>query len=246
MASLFALESEIRSIAKPGVDHAVAHLKLQWWRDEIRRLELGEPRHPRTQAAMHAAPQAGPAWRPLQDLLSSIELDLASSTYETEDELDRYLGLAAGLQRAMTSALHGGPPGHALAQFACAAGEAVRGIEIMRDLRRDVSDGRVYLPLSWLATEGVAHAELRAPVLGPAPRRCLARLAVKLRDRWRLALRSLADVDAQALRGQRVLGELHVALLDRIEKRQFDVGNARVELGPGQGLWTAWRAARRH
>ena len=246
MAALLALETELRSIADARVDHAVAHLKLQWWRDEVQRLERGEPRHPLTRALLHQAPLAGPAWRPLQDLLSSVELDLASTTYETESELDAYLRLADGLQRAMTTAVHGGPGGQALERFARAAGQLVRGVEIIRDLRQDALQGRIYLPLSWLAAEDIAHDELSRPALGAAPRRCLARLAIKSRERWREALGLLGDADSEALRGQRVLGELHVALLGGIEGSQFDVGHDRVELGPVRRLWTAWRAARRH
>ncbi len=64
VAAAFALQAELRPIADARVDHGVAHLKLQWWREEIQRLEQGQPRHPLTQAALASA-GAGPGWRPL-------------------------------------------------------------------------------------------------------------------------------------------------------------------------------------
>lgn len=244
LAALFALEVELRSIADSRVDHAVAHLKLQWWREEFLRLEQGQPRHPLTQAARNAAPSASSAWRPMQDLLSSLELDLACSTYESEEELDRYLVLADGLQRAM-AAVHRPDEAH-IERFASAAGQATRGVEIICDLRRDAMDGRIYLPLAWLDAEGIDHNELRAENASPGVRRCLARLAAKSREQSKRAQEALIESDFAALRGQIIFLELHKALLDQIEREQFEVGRRRIGLGAIQSLWMAWRAAWKH
>ena len=42
-----------------------------------------------------------------------------------------------------------------------------------------------------------------------------------------------------------VLGALHLRLLDRIAARDFDVATSRIDLGPIEKPWTAWRAARK-
>ncbi|MGB5132950.1 MAG: squalene/phytoene synthase family protein [Steroidobacteraceae bacterium] len=243
VAAALALDAELRPIAHARAEHGVAHLKLQWWREEVQRLEQGVPRHPLTQAALAAA-GAGMGWRPFQDLLTSLELDLASSTYETEAELDRYLALAAGPQRAMAQLLV--PSNDRVAQFAGAAGQCIRGIEIIRDLRQDAAHGRIYLPLAWLEGEGIDHAELRAARLGVGLVRCLARLAEISREQGRRAREAVSGGEYAALRGQKVLLALHLALLDRIERRRFDVARQRHSLSPMLGLWTAWRAARQH
>lgn len=244
VAVAFALEMELRSIPDARVDHGVAHLKLQWWREEFLRLEQGRPRHPLTQSALNAAPDAGSAWQPMQDLLSSLELDLACATYETEAELDRYFALADGLQRVVAAVP--GPTDARVERFASATGQAARGIEIIRDLRKDAVDGRVYLPLAWLDAEGIDHNELRAESMSPGARRCLTRLAAKLREQSQRARQALIESDFAALRGQIVFLGLHTALLDQIEREQFEVGRRRHMLGPMQSLWTAWRVARQH
>lgn len=244
VAAIFALETELQSIADARVDHAVAHLKLQWWREEFLRLEQGQARHPLTQAAQAAAPDAGTAWRPVQDLLSGLELDLACATYETEAELERYLALADALHRAMAAAQGTTDARHD--RFASAVGQAVRGIEMIRDLRQDSVNGRIYLPLEWLDAEGVEHRELRAESPSPGIRRCLARLATRSREQYRMAASAWNETDARELRGHWVLLALHIKLLNLIEHAQFEVGRRRLALGPVQGLWTAWRAARQH
>ena len=244
LAAAFALEVELRSIVASRVDHGVAHLKLQWWREEFLRLEQGQPRHPLTQAARSAAPDASSAWRPMQDLLSSLELDLACATYESEDELDRYLALADGMQRAM-AAVHR-PDDTRLERFASAVGQAARSVEIICDLHQDAMDGRIYLPLTWLDAEGIDHHELRAENTSPGVRRCLARLAARSREQSQQAREALIESDFAALRGQIVFLQLHQALLDQIEREQFDVGRRHITLSSMQSLWTAWRAARQH
>lgn len=241
VAAAFALEAELRRIADARADHGVAHLKLQWWREELERLELGQPRHPLTQAALAAA-GAGPGWRPFQDLMSSLELDLASSTYESPAELDRYFALAAGSQRAVARLL--APSDERVERFAGAAGRSIRAIEVMRNLRRDATQGRIYMPLAWLDAEGVDHDSLRAGQLSDGVSRCLARLAEAAREQGHRARDTLAGGEPPILRGHKILLELHLALLDRMERGQFEAGLQ--SLGPMKSLWTAWRAARQH
>ncbi len=138
------------------------------------------------------------------------------------------------------------PADERVARIAGAAGECIRGIEIIRDLRQDAMNGRVYLPLAWLDAEAVDHAELRGKQYGPGVVRCLARLAEKSREQGRMALEALARGNVEVLRGLTVLLGLHLAQLNRIERRQFQVGRQRQSLGPMRSLWTAWRAARQH
>lgn len=220
LRALLALEPELRSIASAHIDHGVAHLKLQWWREEIQRLAEGAPRHPLTRAIQQAAPEARSASLPLQDLLSAVELDLARASFASAAELDRYFDLADGLQRALVAAIHAPHPPDCVTQFASAIGQAVRGVEIIRDRRQDVLPGRTGLqPES---------------------------LAARSRDQWRRAQAAIAGGDFAALRGQRVYGALHIALLDHIERGQFHDGGSPAELGSVKCLWTAWRTARQH
>jgi hypothetical protein len=48
LAALYALDHELARITHAGIDHGVAHTKLNWWRLEVDRLSLGEAAHPVT------------------------------------------------------------------------------------------------------------------------------------------------------------------------------------------------------
>src|ERR1700719_2355357 len=52
--ALFGIEREISASLRPGLDHQVAHSRLQWWREECERAALGRPVHPLTRALVDA------------------------------------------------------------------------------------------------------------------------------------------------------------------------------------------------
>lgn len=218
LALLFQLESELRSIVISPRDHGVAHLKLQWWREEIGRLTAGVPRHPLTEALARAAPRAPAAWAPLDDFLTSLELELAAVAIDDDAELGRFLALADGHARAMALSLDSAP-GSGLEALGADLGQAIRGVQIVSD---------------WCAT----------PMDEPR-RGAVMRLAAQTRLRWARASAALTDSRLASLRGLRVLGELHLAALGRLEEAAFQPGTRR-ELPMMQSLWTAWRAARQH
>jgi hypothetical protein len=77
LATLLALADEISS--RPGLDHSVAHARLDWWRAEAARFSRGEPQHPWLRTL---APPPGAAQCPeLAALVDAAAIDLASATF---------------------------------------------------------------------------------------------------------------------------------------------------------------------
>jgi hypothetical protein len=50
----------------------------------------------------------------------------------------------------------------------------------------------------------------------------------------------------ETLRGLRVLGQVHMVMLDRMQSENYRVPVRSDGLPAIQRLWTAWRAARQH
>jgi hypothetical protein len=78
LTTLLALADEISAGAGRGLDHGVAHVRLDWWRAEAERYARGEPQHP----WLRARPLHDSAGDPLQLqlLVEAAALDLASET----------------------------------------------------------------------------------------------------------------------------------------------------------------------
>src|SRR5882724_3097231 len=103
--ALFGIEREIFESLRPGLDHHVAHSRLQWWREECERAAAGRPVHPLTRALVDAVTGTGggagalssvklraglPQLAGLCGLVDLAVWDLAGATFETRRELTAY------------------------------------------------------------------------------------------------------------------------------------------------------------
>lgn len=74
LRALLALEAEVRTSARPGLEHAIAHVRLEWWQGEAERTLAGRATHPLTRELSAAI---APAHLDLAPLLHSTQLELA-------------------------------------------------------------------------------------------------------------------------------------------------------------------------
>jgi len=77
LATLLALANEISAGATRSLDHAVAHIRLDWWRGETERYARGEPQHPWLRALLAQDPGRR---LNLQRLVEAAAVDLATET----------------------------------------------------------------------------------------------------------------------------------------------------------------------
>ena len=77
LATLLALADEISAGAARGLEHSVAHVRLDWWRGEAERYARGEPQHPWLRAL--AQDPAGRRLQ-LQPLVEAAAADLATQS----------------------------------------------------------------------------------------------------------------------------------------------------------------------
>ncbi len=77
LATLLALANEISAGATRRLDHALAHVRLDWWRGEAERYARGEPQHPWLRALLAQDPDRR---LNLQRLVEAAATDLATDT----------------------------------------------------------------------------------------------------------------------------------------------------------------------
>jgi 15-cis-phytoene synthase len=241
--AMYVIDAEIRESAQ-SVNHDVAHTRLQWWRGEVDRLINGNPQHPATRTLHEHAAVDSLSYAKLHELLAAADMDLARMTYANLRELRAYCSRSGGATQELIAAQLAGPEPLDDAHRASAnrLGIGIRLSEIVRDLRQDAYDGRIYLPLDHLDQHELEQDDLRAREIHPRLRQALA----SFRDSIRADLdTSTGQPHASRLRPILVLAALHRRLLDRIAARNYDVAAERIELGPIEKPWIAWRAARK-
>jgi 15-cis-phytoene synthase len=240
--AFYAFEAELRDTL--GASHDIAHIRLQWWNDELTLLADGRPRHPVTIALAPAIEQRPADLARLRGLTRAAALDLACNTYADWAELEGYCVEGAGaLQEAIASALTApSEPHEAERRFAQRLGAAVRQAEMLRDFGHDMRRGLLYLPMSALTGAGLDPHSVPDHPGDPA----LASLLVGWQTRLAREIEALpALLDARQRSRQAhgiVLAALHRRLLARIRLDGSGL-TVRADLPPITRLWTAWRAA---
>jgi phytoene synthase len=241
LCALYVIDAEIRESAQ-SANHDVAHTRLQWWRAEIDRLVNGNPQHPATRILNDAAGTDRASFAKLHETLVAADMDLARMTYSNMRELRAYCSRSGGaIQELMAAQLLAPLPlDEATRATANRIGIGVRQSEILRDLRQDAYAGRVYLPQDQLTAHKVTLEDLREREVAPRLKAALR----EYRDAVAEELQTALTAVSAPLRPLAVLAALHRSLLKRIAARDFDVATARVELGPIEKPWVAWRTAR--
>lgn len=241
LLALYVIDAEIRESAL-SVNHDVAHTRLTWWRAEIDRLVNGSPQHPATRLLNDSSVDRA-SFAKLHEIMAAADMDLARMTYSNMRELRAYASRSRGaIQEVMAALLVAPTPLDELARAtANRLGVCVRQSEMLRDLRQDAYDGRVYLPQDCLTEHKVSLEDLRARDVAPHVKAALREFKEAVQQDLQSALASVSA----PLRPLAVLGALHGRLLQRIAARDYNVAQSRIDLGPIEKPWVAWRAARR-
>ena len=101
---------------------------------------------------------------------------------------------------------------------------ALQLTNILRDVKKDLARGRLYIPLDDLARFGVHRGH--APRTTPRRRtcaRCCAHQGARARDYYGRATRGLPTDDARRLMAAEIMCAIYQAILAEIELRDYDV-----------------------
>jgi len=240
LAALCGIEREIGTSLRPGIDHHVAHTRLQWWREECARCAAGHPLHPLTRELRIHLEQLAPgsgansALAGLSGLVDTAAWDLASATFERRQELTAYCRRWAGAMVAPLAAADTD-----LSDF----GAALCELHLLGQLAGDARVGRLRIPLDELERAAVAPQALATP---PWP----LELAAIVRARHQASRRQLAEAVAglspgmqQSARGLLVWAALAWQASLRGE-RALPHAPAASLASAAAANWRAWRAAR--
>lgn len=224
-------------------DKAGAVLNL---RDRLELVYAGTPRNAPADRAFAAIVEDFEMPRALPEaLLEGLAWDAMDRRYQTLSELKDYSARVASAVGVMMCVLMGVRDAHALAR-AADLGLAMQLTNIARDIGEDAEEGRLYLPLDWLAEEGV-DPELF--LLNPKPSREIRALTRRLvMEARRLYVRADAGVTGLPLdcrTGIYAAGRIYGGIGDVVERSGFDSISSRARTGKAAKLrWLVGSAVR--
>jgi 15-cis-phytoene synthase len=197
------------------------------WRAELAAcFEGGTPRTSQGAALVPVIQRFDLSRAPFEALIDGVEMDLVPRRYETFGELYEYCIRVASAVGLMCIEIFGYRDA-AAKQYATDLGVALQLTNILRDVRGDLERGRLYIPLEDLRAHGCTEQEIgREAAAGhlrsAAVRALLRQQAARAREYYRRADRARPR-EASGLVAAEIMGAIYRALLDRIERRGYDV-----------------------
>jgi phytoene synthase len=256
LGALCGIEREIGASVRPGVDHSVAHTRLEWWREECARCAAGYPVHPLTRELrthleqLASGSRANSSLAGLSGLVDAATWDLAGATFERRAELTAYcqrwaaaMMVPLGSAFATASAAGDDPEPTALEVHWRDLGASLCEIELLGNLARDAHAGRLRVPLDELAQTEVSPQALAAPPWPPALVDLLRGRHRALRSQLAAAVAGLPPRSQQSARGLLVWAALGWQASLRSEHALPRAPKASIASAAAAN-WRAWRAAR--
>jgi squalene synthase HpnD len=214
--------------------------QLGQWRAEIRRAYLSEPRTPlgREMAQIIRTYLIAPAL--LDDVMNGVEMDLEISRFPDFALLEKYCyGVASAV--GLVSLDIFGCRAPRSRDYAIALGMALQLTNILRDVKKDASFGRIYLPQDELAAFGVTETEIMQSRWSPRMKQLLRFQGLRARHYFAKAHRLIVPSDRPNLVAAEIMRAVYEGLLDKIEQRGFDVINEPVKLNKFEKMRLALR-----
>ena len=242
MTVLYAYCREVDDVVDEVTDPAVARMKLAWWRKEVAAVFHGTPQHPVALALKPVVAEFGLPREHFDTIIDGMTMDLEQSRYLDYATLERYCHRVAGVVGLLSADIFGyeDPATHT---YANELGIAFQLTNIIRDVGEDARRGRIYLPQDELQRFAVNAADILGNRTTPAFKRLMAFQVARARATYDRALAALPRRDRRSQRPGLMMAAIYRALLDRIEREDFQVLERRISLTPLHKAWLAWRTS---
>jgi len=180
-----------------------------------------------------------------EELVDGVEMDIIGRTYATFDELVDYCRCVAGSVGRLCLGIFGSRPHPEAARYADTLGIALQQTNILRDIREDLLNGRVYLPKEDLHSFGAELAldEQGALVDKDGSLSALIRFSARRAQEWYAeGLRLAPLLDRRSGACCTAMAGIYRRLLEIIAAEPSAVFAGRLSLSRRQKLGVAVRA----
>ena len=193
---------------------------LAAWRTWIRESAPDEPALAGDVRGLYAKYAIKPAM--LDEIIDGVEMDLGRVHYQTFDDLRLYCYRVASAVGLVSIEIFG-YRNAACRDYAIQLGLALQMTNIIRDVGKDLADGRIYLPQEDLARFDYPEADLRARRHNDAFVRLMEFEASRAEEFFSRAAELLPREDRRAMVAAEIMASVYHALLKRMKADRFRV-----------------------
>jgi phytoene synthase len=179
------------------------------------------------------------------ELLEGVWMDIEGRRYATFEDLTEYCRCVAGSVGRLCLGVFGSKPHPHAARYADALGIALQQTNILRDIREDLMNGRVYLPQQDLDAFGVRlalDADGRLTDADGGLSALIRHSAARAREWYADGLRLAPLLDRRSAASCLAMAGIYRQLLERINEQPAAVFDRRLSLSGREKLGVAARA----
>jgi phytoene synthase len=245
LLALYGFNAEIAGIRDRVSQALPGEIRLQWWRDVIASKDVGAGAgHPVAEALRQAIERRSLPREAFQNYLDARIFDLYDDPMPTRGDLEGYCGETAAAIIQLSSivldpaaaAQTAGLAGHA----GCA--QAIAGLLRLLPLHR--RRGQCYVPKDILSAAGTSPAVFLAGDGGPNAARAVSAMIALAREHLS-AFEREASALPQALRPAFLPLALTASQLTKMQGREKELLDARLDIGAWRKHWLIFRRATR-
>lgn len=167
--------------------------------------------------------------KPFFDLIDGVEMDLEKNRFENFDELKKYCYNVASTVGLMTIPIFG----YKLKdteKFAINLGIALQLTNIIRDVKTDGKNNRIYLPKEDLLKFNYSESDLLNSVYNEKFIELMKYQTTRARKFYNDADKFLSTKDKSNMFTARAMEYIYLRLLDKIEQENFDVFSKKIRV----------------
>ena len=238
LCGIYAFARRVDDIGDGPLPDGEKLLRLQAVRDSLNRITPYSS-DPVLSALGHACTAFAIPRDGFVDLIDGVEMDVRGTTYETFSGLETYCRRVAGSIGRLSVGVFGARDPSTMA-LADDLGVAMQITNVLRDIREDLSRGRVYLPREDLERFGCG------PDLAASPSAATGSLirfeAGRARAWFDRGLGLISMLDSRSASCVVAMTGIYLRLLGQIEEKPDRVLRERLSLAPWEKAWVAARS----
>lgn len=209
--------------------------KLEEIRGLVRDAYAGRPKGPIMTALKDSADQFGIDQDYFQEVVSGVSMDLTKRRYANFEELKSYCYKVASVVGLISIEVFKYND-EAAQDRAVDLGIAMQLTNILRDVKEDYEQDRIYLPQDELREFGYSEDDMQAGVVNDSFLNLMRFQADRAREYFDSGVRLVPMVPRRSRACLSMLHGTYGRLLDRMEEQDFPVFNGRFRLGTGEKL----------
>lgn len=219
--------------------------KLRKWRNEFEKALRGNSEIQLLNRLVVYIQQFNIPLDPFFELIAGVEMDLQRKRFLTFDDLSNYCYLVASTVGLMCIEIFG-YKNSSTKDYAVNLGKAMQLTNILRDVKKDYENGRIYLPLNDMQMFNYSEEDLKNKIYNPHFYNLMKFQAERAQYFFNKANESLQLEDKRSLFAARAMQHIYYRLLKKLEAENFDVINKNIKVNKVEkvsialGVWAKY------